>query len=58
MIHIIVNNKIKSFMIALGILLMIVGGVIFTAGEQSSCLLMIIGGVVNFIGIGMLVSAF
>lgn len=45
-------------MIALGVLLMIVGGVIFAAGEQSSCLLMIIGGVVNFIGIGMLVSAF
>lgn len=45
-------------MIALGIFLMIVGGVIFAAGEGSSCLLMIIGTVINFSGIGMLMSAF
>lgn len=45
-------------MIVLGIILMIVGGAIFAAGEQGSCLLMIIGGVINFTGIGMLISAF
>lgn len=45
-------------MIVLGIVLMIVGGAIFTSGEQHSCLLMIIGGVINFAGIGVLMSAF
>ena len=45
-------------MIALGILLMIIGGAIFAAGEQSSCLLMIIGAVINFSGIGILMGAF
>mgnify|MGYP003221927816 CR=1 FL=1 len=45
-------------MIVLGILLMIIGGVIFAAGEQGSCLLMIIGGVINFTGLGLLISAF
>ena len=45
-------------MIALGIILMIVGGAIFAAGEGSSGLLMIIGAVINFSGIGMLISAF
>lgn len=45
-------------MIALGIILMIVGGAIFAAGEQSSCLLMIVGTVINFAGLGMLISAF
>lgn len=45
-------------MIALGIILMFVGGAIFLAGEQGSCLLMIIGGVINFTGLGMQISAF
>ena len=45
-------------MIALGIILMIVGGGSFAIGEQGSCLLMIIGTVINFTGIGMLISAF
>jgi len=45
-------------MIALGIILMIVGGAIFTAGEGSSCLLTIVGAVINFMGLGMLISAF
>lgn len=45
-------------MIVLGIILMIVGGAIFFAGEQGNCLLMIIGATINFTGIGMLISAF
>ena len=45
-------------MIVLGIVLMIVGGVIFAAGEQSSCLFMIIGGIINFSGLGILLCAF
>lgn len=45
-------------MIILGIFLMIVGGVIFAAGEQNSCLFLLIGAVINFIGFGILVSAF
>ena len=45
-------------MILLGILLMIVGGVIFAAGEQNNCLMMIIGAIVNFAGIGILISVF
>ncbi len=45
-------------MIILGIILMIVGGVIFATGEQKSCLLMIIGALINFVGIGILISAF
>lgn len=55
--HIIVNKN-KTIMIVLGIVLMIVGGAIFTSGEQQSCLLMIIGGIINFAGIGVLMSAF
>ncbi len=46
-------------MIVLGIILMIIGGVIFTAGEQqSSCLFLLIGAAINIVGIGILVSAF
>lgn len=45
-------------MIAIGIILMIVGGAIFAIGEQGSYLLMIIGTVINFSGIGLLMSAF
>lgn len=41
-------------MTVLGALMMLVGGVIFSAAEQRSCLLMIVGGVINFIGLGML----
>ena len=42
----------------LGIILMFAGGAIFTLGEQGSCLIMIIGTVINFIGMGMLISEF
>lgn len=49
---------IHKIMIALGIILMFVGGAIFAVGEQGSCLLMIVGGVINFTGLGMLISAF
>lgn len=45
-------------MIALGIILMIVGGAIFATGEQGSCLLVIVGAVINFTGLGMLIGAF
>lgn len=45
-------------MIALGILLMIGGGAIFTAGERCSCLLTIVGAVINFIGLDILINAF
>lgn len=45
-------------MIALGIILMIVGGLVFAGSEQNSCIGMIIGAAINFIGIGMLISAF
>lgn len=45
-------------MIFIGILLMIIGGFIFAAGEQNSCLLLIIGAVINFAGLAMLISAF
>lgn len=45
-------------MILLGIVLMIVGGFIFTTGEHDNCLLIIIGTVINLIGIGILMSAF
>ncbi len=45
-------------MIALGIILMFIGGGIFAIGEGQSCLVMLIGAVINFTGIGMLISAF
>ncbi len=45
-------------MIVLGILLMIVGGAIFAAGEHDNCLMMIVGTAINFVGIGLIVSAF
>ena len=45
-------------MIALGIILMIVGGAVFAMGEGQSCLMMIIGAAINFTGIGMLMAAF
>ena len=45
-------------MIALGIILMFIGGGIFAIGEGQSCLFMIIGTVINFSGIGILMSAF
>jgi len=45
-------------MIALGIILMFIGGGIFAMGEGQSCLFMIIGIVINFTGIGMLMNAF
>jgi hypothetical protein len=45
-------------MIALGIILMIIGGGIFAIGEGQSCLFMLIGAAINFTGIGMLMSAF
>lgn len=44
-------------MIALGFILMVVGGAIFAAGEQKSCVLLIIGTAVNIIGLGMIISA-
>jgi len=45
-------------MIALGIILMIIGGGIFAIGEGQNCLYMLIGVAINFTGIGMLMSAF
>ena len=45
-------------MIALGIILMFIGGGIFAIGEGQSCLYMLIGTAINFTGIGMLMSAF
>ncbi|GEM_PF-3311370 len=45
-------------MIVLGIILMVIGGIVFTAGEQDNCLLMTIGGVINFTGLVLLISAF
>lgn len=44
-------------MIALGIILMIVGGFIFMAGEGSSCLLLVLGGAINLTGLILLISA-
>ena len=44
-------------MIALGIILMILGGFIFTLGEQGNCLIMIIGAIINFSGIACLCCA-
>ena len=45
-------------MIALGIILMIIGGAVFAMGEGQSCHMMIIGAAINFTGIGMLMAAF
>lgn len=45
-------------MIAVGIILMFIGGGIFAIGEGQSCLYMLIGAAINFIGIGILMSAF
>jgi hypothetical protein len=44
-------------MVILGIILMIVGGIIFYAGEESNCLFMIIGAIINFAGIACIISA-
>lgn len=42
---------------ALGIILIIVGGAIFAAGEGNNFLLIIIGIVINILGIGLLIGA-
>lgn len=52
------TKKIIFIMIVLGIILMIVGGAIFANGEDGNCLFMIIGAIINFSGIGILISAF
>lgn len=44
-------------MVILGIILMIVGGFIFTAGQDGSCLLSIIGAIINFVGLACIISA-
>lgn len=51
------NNLKRDSMIVLGIILMIAGGWIFCMGEERSCLLMTIGTIINFLGIGILMSA-
>lgn len=52
------NKSLKlDNMIVLGIILMLVGGWIFYMGEERSCLLMTIGTIINFLGIGILMSA-
>ncbi len=44
-------------MIALGIILMFLGGFVFMLGEQGSCLLAILGALINFAGIACLCGA-
>lgn len=44
-------------MIVLGIILMFLGGFIFTIGESGEgCLTMILGTIINFAGIGMIIA--